>query len=145
MHRISVLYPIVNELGAIFMSQIFGVIIKSDDNPLNLNTWNMHKMTWFCFAVLLLAGCSYSKRLEKYAHHYRTHNDLRSLEKLVETMKMGTDTASLRQLLGDPIDMGFDFRYLVDSVGPSGCVIGAVFHIGEQGRIDQKWVGEICE
>ena len=41
--------------------------------------------------------------------------------------------------------MGFDYRYLVDSTGENGCVIGAVFHIGEEGKIDQKWVDEICE
>ncbi len=106
---------------------------------------NMNKLNWVGFVALLIVGCSYSKRLEKHAQHYRSHNDFKSLEKVVETMKMGTDSATVRRLLGDPIDMGFDFRYLVDSVGPNSCVIGAVFHIGEQGQIDQKWVGEICE
>ena len=41
--------------------------------------------------------------------------------------------------------MGFDYRYLIDSVGPKGCVMGAVFHIDENGKIDQKWLDEICE
>jgi hypothetical protein len=41
--------------------------------------------------------------------------------------------------------MGFDLRYLLDSVGPNDCVVGAVFHYDDQGRIDQKWIGEICE
>lgn len=105
----------------------------------------MKKLIWICLVAWVFAGCNSAKRLETYAQHYRTHQDFKRLEKVVETMKMGTDTAAVRRLLGDPIDMGFDFRYLVDSVGPNGCVIGAVFHIGERGLVDQKWVGEICE
>jgi hypothetical protein len=42
-------------------------------------------------------------------------------------------------------DMGLYFRYLVSSTGPSDDVVGAVFHIAEGGKIDQKWIDEICE
>jgi hypothetical protein len=34
--------------------------------------------------------------------------------------------------------MGFDFRYLVDSIGSKECTIGVVFHINDEGEIDQK-------
>lgn len=60
-------------------------------------------------------------------------------------MKLEVDTSYVKSILGEPIDMGFDYRYTVDSIGPNGCTVGAVFHIGEDGRIDQKWIDEICE
>lgn len=60
-------------------------------------------------------------------------------------MDLGVDTLFVKSILGEPISMGFDYRYLVDSVGPNGCSIGAVFHINEEGKIDQKWLDEICE
>ena len=56
-----------------------------------------------------------------------------------------TDTAMIRKILGDPIDMGFDFRYLTEKTGENGCVIGAVFHIDATGKVDDRWIGEICE
>ena len=60
-------------------------------------------------------------------------------------MKLDVDTAYVKKILGKPIDMGFDYRYLIDSTGVKGCPIGAVFHISETGKIDQKWIDEICE
>ena len=83
--------------------------------------------------------------LEKLGQHYQQNQDYKSLTKAVDLIELGADTAFIRSILGDPIDMGFDFRYLVDSAGPNGCVIGAVFHIDENGQIDQKWIDEICE
>jgi hypothetical protein len=64
---------------------------------------------------------------------------------VVDLLPPGSDTARVKDILGEPIDMGFDYRYTLDSVGPTGCVVGAVFHIDEQGKIDQKWLDEICE
>ncbi len=55
------------------------------------------------------------------------------------------DTSYVKAILGEPIDMGFDYKYLIDSTGPKGCAVGAVFHINENGNIDQKWIDEICE
>jgi len=81
----------------------------------------------------------------KYGKHYQYHQDYESLAKVVEQLELRSDTSKVRQILGEPIDMGFDYRYLLDSVGPQGCVVGAVFHIDEEGKIDQKWIGEICE
>ena len=60
-------------------------------------------------------------------------------------MDLGVDTLFVKSILGEPINMGFDYRYLIDSVGQNGCTIGAVFHINEEGKIDQKWLDEICE
>ncbi|GAB5555337.1 MAG: hypothetical protein Sapg2KO_49280 [Saprospiraceae bacterium] len=82
-----------------------------------------------------------------YIHgkNYQRDKDYASLAKVVELLELGTDTSKVRQILGEPIDMGFDFRYLLDSVGPQDCVVGAVFHIDEDGKIDQKWLDEICE
>ena len=49
-------------------------------------------------------------------------------------------------MLGEPVDMEHNYRYLLDAIGPNGCVIGAVFHISyKNGKIDHKWIGEICE
>ncbi len=85
------------------------------------------------------------EKIKQLGQHYQNHKDYESLTKVVELMKLEVDTSYVKSILGEPIDMGFDYRYLVDSTGEKGCVIGAVFHINEKGKIDQKWVDEICE
>ncbi len=97
------------------------------------------------FFLVGLAGCAHLTPLEEAAQHYRLHGDFTALNNTVELMPAGMDTATVRRLLGEPIDMGFDLRYLVDSIGPTGCAIGAVFHIDEAGLVDDKWTGDICE
>jgi len=101
----------------------------------------------FLFAISILFWSCDTKptTIETYGKHYQENNDFASLNKVVELMQMDVDTAYVKSILGEPIDMGFDYRYLVDSVGEKGCVIGAVFHINETGNIDQKWIDEICE
>lgn len=94
---------------------------------------------------LLLLACSNYYKIEDYGQHYQQHQDYESLKKVLDLMPLGSDTSYVKIILGEPIDMGFDYRYLLDSTGPNNCVIGAVFHINEAGRIDQKWLDEICE
>lgn len=99
-----------------------------------------------CFFFPLLFGyCSSSNPIQIYGQLYQQQKDYESLRQVVDLMELGVDTAQVKAVLGEPIDMGFDYRYLIDSVGPNGCVIGAVFHIDAAGRIDQKWIDEICE
>lgn len=95
--------------------------------------------------ISFISSCQSTSELEKLGQHYQDHNDYKSLEKVVELIELDSDTLFVKNILGEPIDMGFDYRYLIDSVGEKGCVIGAVFHINEFGKIDQKWVDEICE
>jgi len=102
------------------------------------------KHQWIFFISLLLLPSCLSE-IERKGRHYQEEQDYESLARVVELMEEGADTAYVRSILGPPIDMGFDFRYTVDSTGPNGCVIGAVFHIDEQGKIDDKWIDEICE
>jgi hypothetical protein len=82
---------------------------------------------------------------KKHGKTYQKTLDYQSLSKVVDLIPLQSDTSFVRSILGEPIDMGFDFRYLIDSVGPNGCPLGAVFHIDEYGKIDQKWIDEICE
>lgn len=103
------------------------------------------KLFIYCLLVFGFISCVNVSSLSKYAKHYRKHQDYNSLNKALELIALQTDTAQVAKLLGKPIDMGFDYRYLIDSTGPNGCVVGAVFHIDENGKIDQKWLGEICE
>lgn len=84
-------------------------------------------------------------RLRQYGRHYQAHYDVNSLQQVVDRLPAGSDTALVKKILGEPIDFGFDYRYLIDSTGPNGCPVGAVFHIGEGGKIDQQWLDEICE
>ena len=105
-------------------------------------------MEKFSAIILVLAfclSCQSLSEIQKYGQHYQKYQDYASLSKVVELTPMDADTSYVKEILGEPINMGFDFRYLVDSIGPKGCVIGAVFHINEQGKIDQKWIDEICE
>lgn len=95
--------------------------------------------------AVFIASCSGARKLEITGQHFQDYRDHESLQRVVKMIRLGTDTSRVRQILGAPIDMGFDFRYTLDSVGPNGCVIGAVFHIDEAGKIDQKWLDEICE
>ncbi len=95
------------------------------------------------FALLLVVACQ--SEIERAGSHYQQHQDYESLAKVVELMEPGADTAYVRTILGTPIDMGFDLRYTVDSTGPKGCTIGAVFHYDQQGKVDDKWIDEICE
>lgn len=104
----------------------------------------MRKLKGLAWGLILL-GCTGPETLMDTGKHYQQHQDYRSLQKVVDELELGTDTSEVRKILGTPIDMGFDFRYLLDSVGPNGCVIGAVFHIDDAGKIDQKWLDEICE
>jgi len=105
----------------------------------------MKKISIYLFAIIFLIGCSSKTEIEKLGKHFQKNNDYESLSKVVELMKSDADTAYVKQILGEPIDMGFDYRYLVDSLSPNGCAVGAVFHINKDGRIGQKWIDEICE
>lgn len=100
------------------------------------------------FSLLTLCILTFScprDQIYYYGKNYQREQDSASLAKVVELLKLGSDTSIVREILGEPINMGFDYRYLLDSVGPNGCVVGAVFHIDDQGKIDQKWLDEICE
>ncbi len=99
----------------------------------------------YLLAVIFFLGCKSVDDLTKFGQHYQKHQDYKSLFKVVELTPLDADTSYVKSILGEPIDMGFDYRYLIDSIGPKGCVIGAVFHINEMGKIDQKWLDEICE
>jgi hypothetical protein len=108
-------------------------------------SWNLYFSVMVLFFLAGSMGCSEPSELIASGKHYQEYQDYPSLQKVVELIELGADTSQVREVLGVPIDMGFDYRYTVDSVGPNGCVIGAVFHIDEMGKIDQKWIDEICE
>jgi len=95
--------------------------------------------------MLVIFSCQSTSELESLGKHYQSQKDYQSLKKVVGLIELNSDTSFIKNILGEPIDMGFDYRYLIDSVGEKGCVIGAVFHINEFGKIDQKWIDEICE
>jgi len=54
-------------------------------------------------------------------------------------------TSQIKEILGEPIDNGFDYRYLVDSTGENNCPVGAVFTIDQENKIKHRWIDEICE
>ena len=100
---------------------------------------------FFIILLVFLVGCWEGNEIEKHGQQYQKQKDYTSLHHVVELMELEVDTSYVKAILGEPIDMGFDYRYLIDSVGANDCVIGAVFHINEEGKIDQKWIDEICE
>ena len=105
----------------------------------------MEKILSLLFVIVLLSQCSSKNELQLLGEHYQKHQDYSSLKKVVDLMPMESDSVFIKKILGEPIDMGFDYRYLIDSIGPNGCTIGAVFHFDEFGKNDQKWIDEICE
>ena len=104
----------------------------------------MKNTLYITVLVSLFASCQQIPEVEKHGLHYQEHNDFESLQKAVDLIEIGSDTAYVRKILGEPIDFGFDYRYLVDSTGPNGCVVGAVFHL-TGAKVDDKWIDEICE
>ncbi len=99
------------------------------------------------FSLVLLLFCltNCQTALEKYGQQYQQTGTLESLTQATDLIPNGADTTYLRKILGEPIDMGFDYRYLTELTGENGCVIGAVFHLDQNKKVDDKWVGEICE
>ncbi len=97
--------------------------------------------------MLALTACTPASddSLAEQGSAYQMTQSFEALQYVVDNLPAGSDTSLVKSILGEPIDMGFDYRYLVDSIGPKGCVMGAVFHIDDQGMIDQQWTGEICE
>ncbi len=104
--------------------------------------------TRLLFVGLLLATTACGIRQHPawgHGQHYQRFTDGASLAAALAAIPLGSPKAKVAKLLGEPIDMGFDYRYLLDSLGEKGCVVGAVFHINDQGLVDDKWIGEICE
>ena len=96
--------------------------------------------------AILATSCRSEDPLFQFGADYQATGNSFSLQKVVDLLPTTADTTLVRRVLGEKgIDMGFDLRYLLDSVGPNNCVVGAVFHYDDQGLIDQKWIGEICE
>lgn len=102
---------------------------------------------FLCLTLLLgILACGPTLTpLEQHAAHYQKHQDFASLDAVVRLLPDTATTGYLVQLLGEPIDMGFDYRYVVDSTGENNCTVGAVFHLDDAGGFDQQWTGEICE
>lgn len=98
----------------------------------------------YYFLVIGFCATCQIAEIEKFGQHYQEHKDYQSLSKVVDLLEIGSDTVYVRKILGEPIDFGFDYRYTVDSTGPNACTIGAVFHLNE-GKVDDKWIDEICE
>ena len=105
-------------------------------------------MTKFKLPLFLLAlhiSCLPTAKTVKYGKHYQKHKDFYSLTKAVALMPMNITTKEVKKILGEPIDNGFDYRYLVDSISENNCNVGAVFNINLQGKITHRWIDEICE
>jgi len=85
------------------------------------------------------------KSLFKYTKNCTFELWSKDMSKAVEAIPLNVDKSYVRKFLGEPIDMGFDYSYLIDSTGANGCTIGAVFHINEANQINQKWIDKICE
>lgn len=76
--------------------------------------------------------------------HYQKYKDYKNLNKVVKLLILPADTSYVKIILGEPLDMGFEYRYLTDK-SIKGCPTGAVFHKNDSGKINQKWIGKICE
>ena len=81
----------------------------------------------------------------KYGKQDQQHIGFKSLVKAVDLMPKDITNQQDKKILGEPIDNGFDYRYLVDATGVNNCTIGAVFTIDLQRKITGRWAGEICE
>lgn len=94
-------------------------------------------------STILLSSCN--RELKQMGIHFQEYRDYASLKRVVELIPIPTDTSTLKKILGNPIDMTIDYRYIIDSIGPNGCPIGAVFLVDANGYVTNKWLDEICE
>ena len=99
---------------------------------------------YLCFFALLFS-CAPKSEMTKYGQHYQKHKDYKSLVATVQLMPADISPKEVKNILGEPIDNGFDYRYLVDSTGVNNCSVGAVFNIDQKGKITNRWIDEICE
>ncbi|SHG73428.1 hypothetical protein SAMN05443549_10672 [Flavobacterium fluvii] len=105
----------------------------------------MIKNIKYLYLFILVCGCAPKTEIAKYGQHYQKFNDYKSLAEAVKLMPTDISTSEVKKILGDPIDNGFDYRYLVDSTGVNNCPVGAVFNIDQKGKITNRWIDEICE
>ena len=105
----------------------------------------MKKHIHYLFLLALISSCASKEAVFVYGKQYQKNKDYKSLVQAVELMPSAITTQQVKKILGEPIDNGFDYRYLVDSTGVNNCTIGAVFNIDLQGKITHRWVDEICE
>ena len=99
----------------------------------------------YLFILVLFSSCTSRLEIVNCGQHYRKYNDFKSLSRTIELMPKTITTRHVKRLLGKPINNGFDYRYLVDSIGVNKCTVGAVFNIDKQGKITDRWIDEICE
>jgi hypothetical protein len=105
----------------------------------------MKKLIKYVFVLALFTGCAPKEAVFVHGKQYQKNKDFKSLVKAVNLMPKDITTQQVKKILGEPIDNGFDYRYLVDSTGVNNCTIGAVFSIDLQGKITKRWIDEICE
>jgi len=108
----------------------------------------MKKTTLLLVFIILLGimfSCVSTSELMQHGNHYQKYKDYNSLKKAVDLMPVAIDTKQVKKILGEPLENSFDYRFLTDSISPNGCAVGAVFNLDLNGKITQRWVGEICE
>ncbi len=107
-----------------------------------------HLLTILIVAFILLIHqkeATAQSEIEYNAEKYKQEKEVKYLEKVVALLPADVDTSYVKALLGEPINMDFDYRYITEERGKNGCIIGAVLHYNANGKIEEKWVGEICE
>jgi len=105
----------------------------------------MKKYIHYLFVLALFTGCAPKSEIVKYGKQYQKNKDFKSLVNAIDLMPKDITTHQVKKILGEPIDNGFDYRYLVDATGVNNCTIGAVFTIDLQRKITGRWADEICE
>ena len=108
-----------------------------------LNYFSIRKLIFVCVSFILIFASR--SKVERYGENYKQNKDIKSLERAVELIEVGCDTSYLKQILGEPINFGFDYRYLTNTKGENGCPMGAVFWIDSLGTVSSQGILEICE
>lgn len=82
--------------------------------------------------------------IQKYGLHYQKYKDLKSLKKVIKLIKLPVDSLYLAKILGEPIDMGFEYRY-VAGTKIIKCPDCAIFRKDEKGLLIEKSIIKCCE
>ncbi|MDG1279293.1 MAG: hypothetical protein P8O16_18585 [Algoriphagus sp.] len=103
------------------------------------------KIRCLILILIILDSCAANSELYLSGKHYQKKHDYQSLKKVLDLMPKYIETKQVKRILGRPIDNGFDYRYLSDSISSNQCPVGLVFNINNDGKITHRWLDEICE
>ena len=91
----------------------------------------MTRNTKYVCLFVLVASCAPKTEMLQYGQHYQKFNDFKSLTAAVKLMPEDITTSQVKEILGEPIDNGFDY----DKADPEAKRIRSSFRVLASGSL----------